>query len=382
MIHYFISIFFILMSLFLNAQTREEFMAKAQRFSREGHLEESQKIYRQLNLDNPKDIEIKLALARVLAWKQQYADSESIYLEILSEAPENPEACLGLAQVKFWNSQLKDSLKILNTLIEKHPANNEIVVLRNQVRQALNDQNIFFIKFSGIYEHFSFFDQDSWGGKSFFSYTSPKMWAMRASFLSLSKFNSMSYQASLGATYWITNNTVLSFDAETSPGSAVLPIQAYTIDISHTLWKFLTPSISYQFSGYQSSSVHIFSPGLSFQISKKLELKGKYYFTLSQFIQQSNQDYENMAKNSSGYVNLVMTPLSWFQTNVGCSLGSEAFDSGNPVTGLNSFSYQDIFWGAQFQIKQQFGIDFTVDQQFRDNGFSMTSLEFGLSYLW
>ncbi len=127
---------------------------RAMTLTGEGRYEEAIKEYRLILRDNPKDIEARVALARILSWTKKYDESIEEYREVLALRPtneinielanvlswagrfdeaiieykaildrekDNPAALLGLANLYNWTGRDRDSIKYYKRVIELEP---------------------------------------------------------------------------------------------------------------------------------------------------------------------------------------------------------------------------------------------------------------------
>ena len=94
-------------------------------WSWDNRLEEAVALYRRYIVQEPRDAEGRLALARTLAWGGHYASSVAIYDSLIAGNQRYRDAVIGRAQTLAWEGDLKDALATYKTWVENHPTDRE-----------------------------------------------------------------------------------------------------------------------------------------------------------------------------------------------------------------------------------------------------------------
>lgn len=356
------------------AEDRDASMQQARQLSWEKHYDEAVLIYERLLKDNPRDIEASLGLAGVTAWKGDHAGAQRRYEALLKDHPENREALAGLARVLFWQGKHEESVATYDELLAQAPDDEETLKEKQKVLDAKESVKPFRARAGYRFEHLNF-APDAHGTGFLFSYEKPKKWTVRGGFNYIDKFGDSAPGFTVGAGWWAARDTVLSLDVESAPGQVVVPRQAYTFEISQTVFKKLVPSISYRFADYSTANAHIAAPGLTWYFYPRLDWMARYFLSVSRF---GGQNFVNHS---------MMTRLNWnlidaLSLFAGYSRANESFESGNPVNPTGGFSADHVFAGFKWNFYRELGADFTVDAEKRNNGATLQTYDAGLFYRW
>jgi Flp pilus assembly protein TadD len=82
---------------------------------------------------DPRDVEIRLIQARVLAWDKQYAAALQQYDSVLAESPELRDASLGRARTLAWSGRLEESRSTYGRILARDSTDVEAMLGRAQV---------------------------------------------------------------------------------------------------------------------------------------------------------------------------------------------------------------------------------------------------------
>jgi tetratricopeptide (TPR) repeat protein len=86
-----------------------------------------------------KNVEIRLAQARVMSWSHDYPAAISRFDSLLAEQPQLDEAELGRARALAWSGDLKQAEKAYDAMLERDSANPDALVGKAQVRAWRGD---------------------------------------------------------------------------------------------------------------------------------------------------------------------------------------------------------------------------------------------------
>lgn len=297
-----------------------------------------------------------------------------MFEEILVQDPGNRDALFGLGRVLFWQGHYEQSLETFGRLLAAFPNDKEAIEERDVVLRAKEATTQITARVAFVYESLSF-TSDAHGTNFLFTYEKHRDRTVWAGFTYLDKFGENASGLTLGVSYWPTAATVVSLETEQAPGQAVIPRQAYTVEINRIVFKVLVPSLRYQFAEYAAADVHLFMPGVTWYLHPQFDWMARYYFSVTTLAGQTED-------NHSG-----MTRINWHASEgvtffLGYARSNERFDSGNPVAPVARFSADHVFTGLRADIAESVSLDFTFDYEERDNGFTLKTFNTGLSYRW
>jgi tetratricopeptide (TPR) repeat protein len=89
--------------------------------ARDGKLDSALVYLARARAAHPEDTETRLAQARVMSWKQRYADAIAGYDSLLTEQPGLPDALLGKAQVNAWQGRLDEAKRGYQAVLTQNP---------------------------------------------------------------------------------------------------------------------------------------------------------------------------------------------------------------------------------------------------------------------
>ncbi len=366
-------IIFVSVSVYADSN-RNDLIKNARHLSWDGDYEAAMVIYEQLLKNDPKDIEAANGLATVTAWSGDHEKATQLFKDILKQHPANRDALLGLGRVFFWQQKLRQSLDTFDKLLAIYPDDGEAIKARGKVLQAKEAKTRFKLRIGYEYQDLSF-TSNGYDSNILISFDEPKKWGIRTGFNYIKKFDDSAPVYSMGGNYWVAGKTALSLDVEFAPEQDIVPIQAYTFEVSQAAFKTLVTSLGYRFANYSKADVHILIPGLTWYFYPRFDWMVRYYLSSSQFDGQE-------ATNHSGMTLLnwnVLDPLAFF---IGYALANESFDSGNPTGPLSDFSANHFFTGFRWKIYKRVEIDFTFDYEERDNGSTLNTYNTSVSYRW
>lgn len=91
----------------------------------DNRLDESVVLYRRYIVQEPRDAEGRLALARTLAWGGHYTSAIAIYDTLITWNQRTRDAVLGRAQTLAWAGQLGDALVAYKSWVRNHPTDRD-----------------------------------------------------------------------------------------------------------------------------------------------------------------------------------------------------------------------------------------------------------------
>lgn len=105
----FILIFLSTYQLYGDAQT-DTLINRGISFERENRLEEAIEEYKKVLQKDPDNLMIKIRLAKVLSWKNEFTEALRLLNEVLEEQPDQPEALFRKAQILSWQGKYIESM--------------------------------------------------------------------------------------------------------------------------------------------------------------------------------------------------------------------------------------------------------------------------------
>lgn len=365
------------------AANRDALMHRAQQLGWNKEYIPAKTIYRHLLQKNPHDWEAQLGLATVLAWEGNHAAAEMMYRAIVAHDSKFRDAVLGLGRVLLWQGRHDESLATFDRWLATHPNDAEAVAERTKVVAAMtapvssasaSPERPFFVR-AGYQLYDMNFTTTAHAADLLVAYTRPKKWGARVGFQYLDKFDDAAPSYKGGGTYWATPTTVLALDAEFSPGHTVVPHQAYTFEISQTIFKKLVPSLAYRFANYATANSHTVMSGVTWYFAPRWDWLFRYFLTVSQLGGKNSV-------NHSGMTRLAWNPVNPLRLSVGYSRSNESFESGNPVTPVGNFGANHFNGGFRWEVSKGIGLDCTADHERRNNGGVVTVYNVGISRRW
>jgi tetratricopeptide (TPR) repeat protein len=107
----------------LSAQQQEpdQAMRNGMILAREGKLDSALVYLARARAADPRNIEIRLAQARVVSWKRHFPEALALYDSLLTERPRLTDALLGKAQVNAWQGRLGEAERGYREVIGQNP---------------------------------------------------------------------------------------------------------------------------------------------------------------------------------------------------------------------------------------------------------------------
>jgi Flp pilus assembly protein TadD len=104
----------------------------AQRLINEERYPEAVELFEQVSSRYPDDLMLLREYARLLAWAEKYPESIVIYKNYL-EREDDPEVRLELARVKAWDDDYAGALTEIRTVLSKSPDNTDAHILKGDI---------------------------------------------------------------------------------------------------------------------------------------------------------------------------------------------------------------------------------------------------------
>jgi tetratricopeptide (TPR) repeat protein len=122
----FILLFFILLliPLQLAAQHTDEIdrlIDQGIEYERDNKLQQAIDTYRHVLEFDPKNILVRIRLAKVLSWINQYDEALNILDGVLDQNPEQPEALFRKAQIVSWQGRFEESIELYEAYLKQDP---------------------------------------------------------------------------------------------------------------------------------------------------------------------------------------------------------------------------------------------------------------------
>jgi len=114
----------LLIPLQLSAQHAEEIdslIDKGIQYERDNKLQQAIDTYRYILEFDPDNTLVRIRLAKLLSWTNQYDEALLILDEVLEKNPEQPEALFRKAQILSWQGSFDESIQLFKAYLELEP---------------------------------------------------------------------------------------------------------------------------------------------------------------------------------------------------------------------------------------------------------------------
>ena len=114
----------LLIPLQLSAQHAEEIESlidKGIQYERDNKLQQAIDTYRHILEFDPNNTLVRIRLAKLLSWTNQYDEALLILDEVLEQNPEQPEALFRKAQILSWQGSFDESIQLFKAYLELEP---------------------------------------------------------------------------------------------------------------------------------------------------------------------------------------------------------------------------------------------------------------------
>ncbi len=117
-------LFILLIPIQLAAQHAEEIdslIDQGIQYERDNKLQQAIDTYRHVLEFDPENILVRIRLAKLLSWTNQYDEALIILDEVLDQDPEQPEALFRKAQIVSWQGRFDESIQLYEAYLEQEP---------------------------------------------------------------------------------------------------------------------------------------------------------------------------------------------------------------------------------------------------------------------
>ena len=218
------------------------------------------------------------------------------------------------------------------------------------------------------------FASDAQGATMLLSVERSRDWSVWAGFDYVNKFDESAPGYRMGGSYWAGRSTVLTLDIEVAPEQIVVPLQAYTVQISRILPHGLVPSLGYRFSNYATANTHMIMPEVTWYFPRVYWLV-RYYLAVSAFGGQNTTTHSAFTRVNWSVTDPVTLSAGYVRAN-------ESFESGNPADPFAGFSANHVLVGIDWDIRSNVGVGITFDYEKRNNGSTLTRYDIRTLYRW
>jgi tetratricopeptide (TPR) repeat protein len=90
-------------------------------YERDNKLQQAIDTYRHVLEFDPENTTVRIRLAKLLSWTNQYEEALLILDEVLARDPEQPEALFRKAQILSWQGQFDESIQFFEAYLEQEP---------------------------------------------------------------------------------------------------------------------------------------------------------------------------------------------------------------------------------------------------------------------
>jgi tetratricopeptide (TPR) repeat protein len=127
---FFSVLFFMLPSVLLFAQTGDidRLIDNGIRQEREGNIDEAAATYKKILEKDPDNMMIKVRLAKILSWKNEFDEALALLEDVLQKNPDQPEALFRKAQILSWKGEYKESIAVYRHYLDIKKDNPEALL--------------------------------------------------------------------------------------------------------------------------------------------------------------------------------------------------------------------------------------------------------------
>jgi tetratricopeptide (TPR) repeat protein len=104
-----------------NADDIDRLIDEGIEYERDNKLELAIDKYRHILEFDPENNLVRIRLAKVLSWTNQYDEALAILDEVLAQDPEQPEALFRKAQIVSWQGRFDESINLYDSYLEQEP---------------------------------------------------------------------------------------------------------------------------------------------------------------------------------------------------------------------------------------------------------------------
>jgi tetratricopeptide (TPR) repeat protein len=105
-------------TLLFGQEDIDRYIERGLRFEREGNLDEAVKSYEEVISRDPENVMIRIRLAKVLSWQNEFDRALVLLEEVLERVPDSEEALFRKAQIKSWKGEYEESIKLYRRFLD------------------------------------------------------------------------------------------------------------------------------------------------------------------------------------------------------------------------------------------------------------------------
>ena len=246
-------------------------------------------------------------------------------------------------------------------------------LLGRSVRQDIGSPPRITLRSGFSYQDLSF-ASNAQGATMLLSVERSRAWSVWAGFDYVNKFDESAPGYRMGGSYWAGRSTVLTLDIAVAPEQIVVPLQAYTVQISRILPHGLVPSLGYRFSNYATANTHMIMPEVTWYFPRVYWLV-RYYLAVSAFGGQNTTTHSAFTRVNWSVTDPVTLSAGYVRAN-------ESFESGNPADPFAGFSANHVLLGVDWDIRSNVGVGIAFDYETRNNGSTLRRYDVKTFYRW
>jgi len=99
----------------------DRYIERGINFEREGNLEEAVESYEEVISHDPENVMIRIRLAKILSWQNEFDRALELLEEVLEQMPDNKEALFRKAQITSWKGRYEESIVLYRRFLELKP---------------------------------------------------------------------------------------------------------------------------------------------------------------------------------------------------------------------------------------------------------------------
>lgn len=329
----------------------------------DGDYENAEKILLELIEKDPENAELWFQLGLVQRFEGKLQDAAISQEQALKISPDNSDAKLELARIHFFKQDYTNAQSEVDEVLQHDPNYLEAKELSARIKKAkleLSDYRKFQLDLGHELSRFSRKDNNDWRENfAQFGFRLSKETLTHARFNEVNRFNKYNRNYELGIDHRFGRNYNFGFDVGHTPNSTFLPswrLKARGEARVIRDHKFIGDTwilVDAQKDRYQGFDVFVFKNGVSYFVTKNLELKGLFINVIDQ------NDH-----NISGWTSRLdwQTPLSKLRLYSGISVAPET-QNGIVV------NTEGKFLGGAFELKKDLFLNVAYAREDRENSF-------------
>jgi len=105
-------------TLLFGQEDIDRYIERGPRFEREGNLDEAVKSYEEVISRDPENVMIRIRLAKILSWQNEFDRARVMLEEVLERVPDSEEALFRKAQIKSWKGEYEESIELYRRFLD------------------------------------------------------------------------------------------------------------------------------------------------------------------------------------------------------------------------------------------------------------------------